>query len=409
MGRGYAAGLLAYIDRLARRQMSGERSDAQLLAAFDAGEAEAFEELVRRHGRLVYAACQRILGDSADIEDAFQATFLVLSRKAGARGWHASIAGWLYDVACRTSRKLRGSTERRRRREEYVARQAPHTSDARPPPSDLRELLDDELGRLPENYRLPIVLCYLEGQTNAKAASLLGCSESTIRGRLSRARDLLRFRLERRGLAVSVVVLGTLLEQQSLAAVPPGVAATTVEGVHAFAAGIPTTLASASAAALAKGVLNDMAIRKLKWAAAITAIALTSGIGTGIGVARTVAPTSPDAGMTLLAPDPKPEAKPQPKPAPPKDPFTVTDVDTGITVRVRPDGKSVEATNRNNELVWKWIGISPKSQSVVRQIHLHEGRVWVNCSADKPGAGEPFYEIDLQSGKLLRQQLNFPK
>ncbi|HKI38152.1 MAG TPA: sigma-70 family RNA polymerase sigma factor [Gemmataceae bacterium] len=191
---------------------AGGPPDAELLRRFaaDRGE-EAFALLVKRHGPLVLSVCRRVLGTDQDAEDAFQATFLVLARKAATIRDPGLLGNWLYGVASRIARKARASQRKRQDREKLV-RTLP--SPQVPPAGagdDLGSVLDEELRRLPEKYRAAVGLCYLEGKTNAEAASLLRWPTGTLKGRLARARDLLRGRLVRRGLGAIVLGLATFL------------------------------------------------------------------------------------------------------------------------------------------------------------------------------------------------------
>ncbi len=178
-------------------------SDRELLARFVAGRDEAaFAALVERHGPMVLAVCRRVLGCAAWADDAFQATFLILVRKAAAITRPELLANWLFGVAVRTARKARRAAARRAHHE----RQAAAVSSTAPPPdadwNDLRPHLDEELARLPDRHRAPLVLCYLEGLTNEEAARRLGWPAGSMSYRLARGRELLRQRLGRRaGLA----------------------------------------------------------------------------------------------------------------------------------------------------------------------------------------------------------------
>jgi RNA polymerase sigma factor (sigma-70 family) len=187
------------MERAAGGELHGDDvpTDAELLARWSAGnDRGALEQLVRRHGGMVFGVCRRVLGNAADADDAFQATFLVLVRKARSLASPDQVAGWLYRVALRVARKARADRARRHGREVTIVDLAAPTQ---PDDScDLREVLDEELDRLPEKYRLPIVLCELEGRTLEEAARLLGWPKGTVAGRLSRGRDLLRRRLSRR-------------------------------------------------------------------------------------------------------------------------------------------------------------------------------------------------------------------
>jgi RNA polymerase sigma factor (sigma-70 family) len=168
----------------------GGLSDEQLLDRFVAQREEAiFEEIIQRHGTMVWGVCRRVLRDHHDAEDAFQATFLVLARKAASVRPREKLGNWLYGVAYQTAMKARATTSRRRAREKQV----PDMPEPMVVPHDLQdalaESLDRELSRLPEKYRIPIVLCELEGMTHKEAADQLGWPTGTVSGRLSRARS----------------------------------------------------------------------------------------------------------------------------------------------------------------------------------------------------------------------------
>src|SRR3954469_5766612 len=186
------------------------RSDRELLQRFAAGgEEAAFTMLVRRHGPLVLGVCRRVLQQEQDAEDAFQATFLILARKAAAPGWKESIVNWLYRVAHRVAVRARRQATRR------LARERRPAADRRPddPLAEvtLREaqaVLDDELNRLPEKLRAPLVLCCLGGCTRDEAAQQLGWSVATLKRRLEDGRALLGLRLSRRGLTIPAVLAG---------------------------------------------------------------------------------------------------------------------------------------------------------------------------------------------------------
>jgi len=190
---------------LSRRRTGAVAADAltddQLLRRFASDrDEEAFAALVRRHGPLVLAVCRLVLGGAHDADDAFQATFLVLARKAGSIRDPGLLGNWLYGVASRIARRIRSAVNRRQARERQVRRLPEFPQSAVAEISDLRPVLDEELRRLPEKYRAAVGLCYLEGKTNEEAARLLRWPTGTVKGRLARARDLLRQRLTRRGL-----------------------------------------------------------------------------------------------------------------------------------------------------------------------------------------------------------------
>ncbi len=187
-------------------------TDAHLLQRFAAHRDEAaFAILVERHGPLVLSVCRRVLGIVQDAEDAFQATFLVLARKAGAIQEPGLLGNWLYGVASRIARKARAGVSKRQMHEKQVRLLPSLQAPAAAEPNDLGPVLDEELARLPEKYRAALVLCYLEGKTNEEAARLLRWPTGTVKGRLARARELLRSRLVRRGLQASALLLAASL------------------------------------------------------------------------------------------------------------------------------------------------------------------------------------------------------
>jgi RNA polymerase sigma factor (sigma-70 family) len=178
--------VIGYIRRVAGPGDPGTPTDGRLLERFVRNKDEsAFQALLQRHGAMVLGVCRRVLGDVHDAEDAFQATFLVLVRKARSIGKADSVGSWLYGVAYRTALKARADAARRRIHE----RQGGEMSNSDPLADvawrDLRAVLDEELGRLPEKYKAPLVLCYLEGKTNEEAAQLLGWTKGTVSGRLA--------------------------------------------------------------------------------------------------------------------------------------------------------------------------------------------------------------------------------
>jgi RNA polymerase sigma factor (sigma-70 family) len=174
--------------------------------------------LVERHGPMVLGICRHILNEEHDAEDAFQATFLVLAQKAGSIRNRTVLAGWLHEVAHRIAIKARVSVIRRRTLERQAMAMSPvpivlNEQDEEAAWNELRPVLHDEVDKLPDKYRLPVILCYLEGKTNEEVAALLRWPVGTVKGRLSRARDLLRSRLVRRGLSLSAAFLLTALSQ----------------------------------------------------------------------------------------------------------------------------------------------------------------------------------------------------
>jgi RNA polymerase sigma factor (sigma-70 family) len=205
MAEGQLSTVLRHLRAAVRAPALEALNDGQLLEEFTASRQEAaFEALVRRHGPLVFGVCRRLLRDGHLAEDAFQATFLVLFRKARSLDRSGPLAGWLHTVACHVALRARESEKRRERRERAAGDARPAEAAAEAGWQDLRDVLDEELGRLPEQCRRPAVLCYLEGKTNDEAARVLNVPPGTLRSRLVRARRLLRERLLRRGVTLSV-------------------------------------------------------------------------------------------------------------------------------------------------------------------------------------------------------------
>jgi RNA polymerase sigma factor (sigma-70 family) len=303
--------LLRYLRRLGPDgAAAGEDDDARLLARFvQTRDEEAFTALVRRHGPLVWGACTRLLPGSADAEDAFQATFLVLVRKARGLRRPERLGPWLYGVARRAALKVRSTAARRREQALGEATLADHV----PPDAvwrDLRPVLDEEVGRLPEKYRTPFVLCYLQGLTNEEAARRLGCPTGTVLSRLSRARERLRGRLSRRGITLSSAALTSALAAgPGDAAVPAAVLTATVRAGLALASG---TAAATTAFTLAEGVVHAMYLTKLKLAVVgLLALGLL-GSGAGLLAHRTQAQSPPEAKSVATAPPPAKSVAPKP-------------------------------------------------------------------------------------------------
>jgi RNA polymerase sigma factor (sigma-70 family) len=269
-------------------------TDGQLLEGFLSRRDEAaLAALVLRHAPMVWGVCRRVLRNAHDAEDAFQATFLVLVRKAASIASRELLANWLYGVAYQTARKARATAARRGARERQV-QQMPEPAVGPPGPQhDLQALLDQELSRLPDKYRVAILLCDLEGKTRQEAAREIGCPEGTVAGRLARARGMLAKRLARHGVVLSGGSLAAALVQEATSAcVPTAVVSSTINAASLFAAG--PAAASAAVAALTEGVLKSMLLTKLKTAVAVLLAVLVLGAGLGT------------AGLLYVAPSPKP-------------------------------------------------------------------------------------------------------
>ncbi|MBV8430290.1 MAG: sigma-70 family RNA polymerase sigma factor, partial [Solirubrobacterales bacterium] len=196
MGKAAASPLLQFIRRVAEDQRVLGLPDRELHRRFqDQQDQAAFQALLRRHGPMVLGVCRRVLGDRHEAEDAFQATFLVLVRKAASVVPRDMVGNWLYGVARQTALKARATTARRRAREKQVTAMPEPAPERRESRHDLQPLLDEELSRLPDKYRAVIVLCDLEGKTRKEVARQLGWPEGTVAGRLARARAVLAKRL----------------------------------------------------------------------------------------------------------------------------------------------------------------------------------------------------------------------
>jgi RNA polymerase sigma factor (sigma-70 family) len=253
--------------------------DGELLARFAARRDEAaFAALVRRHGPMVLGVCRSLLHDAHSADDAFQATFLVLLRRAASLEKRPSLGGWLSGVAYRTALKARTSAARRRTREGKAAAMTPTEVQDREADPELNAALHEELGRLPEKYRNPLIACYLQGQTTDEAARRLGCPRGTVLSRLSRGRDLLRARLSRRGITPATGI-AVALAATAGAAVPPALAGATLKlGRDLVAGGVVT----GTSAHLADAVLKQMTVAKFKLFGAVALVLLVAGIGAGL-------------------------------------------------------------------------------------------------------------------------------
>jgi RNA polymerase sigma factor (sigma-70 family) len=308
--------------------------DEELLGRFLHGEdlqsQEAFRALVVRHGPMVLGICRHVLSEHHDAEDAFQATFLVLAQKGGSIRNRQVLAGWLHEVAHRIAIKARVSGVRRRTLERQGLAMSPlaivpNDQDEEAAWKELRPVLHDEVERLPDKYRLPVILSYLEGKTNEEVAEFLQWPVGTVKGRLSRARDLLRSRLKRRGLVLSAAFLVTALSEGRVFAevVPAELIKSTVDlarkfGPRALAAGATSgsaaTGATTGSPALPHAVLDPvrstrglsrlaakLGIRPMTWFLFIALVA-TISIGLGVVAANGGGFSRVRSALTTLAP-----------------------------------------------------------------------------------------------------------
>jgi RNA polymerase sigma factor (sigma-70 family) len=283
--------VIRYIRRIASLRIGGGLSDQHLLEQFvTRRDEDAFAALVRRHGAMVMGVCRRVLNDFHGAEDAFQATFLVLAQKAHAIRKPELLPNWLFGVAYRTARRASALEAKRRQREK------PWDNETSVAPAedliwrDLRPILDEEIYRLPLKYCAPVVLCYFEGKTKEEAARLLGWPLGTVSSRLARAREKLRSRLARRGLAPSAGLLALALTQASAsAAIAPSLVSATAAaaGILAGSQAIAVGTCSAKVITLTQGILQAMFLSKIKLATALILAASVLATGAGFVVYRT--------------------------------------------------------------------------------------------------------------------------
>jgi RNA polymerase sigma factor (sigma-70 family) len=277
--------LVQRLRRASDDRRGADLTDGELVRRFrDARDEAAFAALLHRHGPLVLGVCHRILHDPHDAEDAFQATFLLLVRKAHTIVKLGSVASWLHGVAHRIAVRLKGDIARRRLRERQACRPPAPDQLQEVVWCDLRAMLDEEVQRLPARCREPFALCYLEGKTNAEAARLLGCPKGTVQSRLMHARELLRSALARRGLILSGSLLAAMLPQPTAA---PAASAALIESTLRMALA-PTGQAAVAAGAtsahvlmLAEGALGPTVLSKFKIAVGLLLLAgvLSAGVG----------------------------------------------------------------------------------------------------------------------------------
>lgn len=281
-----ATGFFQYFRRLIAAPARDESSDSSLLKRYISRHDEsAFSSLLERHGPLVLRVCRQVLHRPEDADDAFQATFMVLARQAGSIRQGQSLPGWLYKVAYHIAVQVRSRSLNRQVHEEQVAVMRQEQATISNEAQDVWPILHDELNRLPTKYRTPMVLCYLDGLTNEEAAGQLKCPVGTVKTRLNRARDLLRNRLARRGVALTPAVLAGLMLTPSLAsaAVPAALTQATLQAATLFGAGKAVLGTSANVSAIAEAAVHSMFVAKVKTAASVV---LTLGlVGGGAGVA----------------------------------------------------------------------------------------------------------------------------
>jgi RNA polymerase sigma-70 factor (ECF subfamily) len=287
------AAVVEYLQTAAVREGTDSLTDGQLLEAFLARRDEAaFAALVQRHGPMVLGVCRRLLRNTHDAEDCFQATFLVLARKAATIVPRERVASWLYGVARRTALEARTVLTRRRQREQQAVTMPEPVTEAEQP-RDWRQVLDEEIQRLPARYRTAVILCELEGRSRKDAARQLRIPEGTLSSRLAEARKMLGRRLTRRGVeATAVAALAETLFGQASAQVPLMLAAATVRGCLLAGAGrVSTEGLTGAALSLAERVLRRLLLDRLKVLGAV--LVLLTLLGTAAAVSWSVFPPPP--------------------------------------------------------------------------------------------------------------------
>ncbi len=346
------------IVRHVRDLRADDLSDTELLDRFTRrGDETAFCVLVRRHGPLVAGVCRRCLGTGAQADDVFQATFLVLARRARAIRSRTAVGSWLYGVARRLARKVQRAEARRRRHERRAAEARTQAGAAKEGWAELLVVLDEELERLPDSLRAPLLLCYLEGRTQDEAAHLLGWSLATLRRRQERGRELLRLRMTRRGATLGAGLSAWLVHSHATAAVPVALAEGTTRVALDFAAGKP--LASV-AAGLAREALQVGWVSKM----AAVLLVLTTGFVAAGAAGWLMDPGRNQEGPSAAAktaPNPAAEAKDSPKNAfgDPLPPRAIARLGTSrwrhanniSAVAYSPDGKMVASGCNDGHLV----------------------------------------------------------
>jgi RNA polymerase sigma factor (sigma-70 family) len=422
--------IFPHLRRTMLRSDGAGLTDGELLECFVTGRDEsAFAALVRRHAAMVWGVCRRILPCHHDAEDAFQATFLVLVRKAASVTPRHMVANWLYGVAHQTALNARASAARKRARERQVTEMSEPASPEQDLWLDLQPLLDQELSRLPARYRSAIVLCDLEGKTRKEAATQFGVPEGTLSGWLTRGRAMLARRLARHGLAVTAGALAAVLAPSARAAgVPASAVSNTIQAASVWAARQAAHgVISAPVAALTEGMLKTMLLKKLKLATVVFLMVCAAGMGAGGLIYRAGAanPTAQAAPPAAGRADDKPkDAKPAQIAARPeriKPKFTLSKETTYLTGPLDKDGyvdyetalneklaEGVDPQKNANVLLWQALRPEPRNFPMPAEFFR-----WLKI-AEPPRRGEYFLdlnryakylsnveELDLEAGKPI--------
>jgi RNA polymerase sigma factor (sigma-70 family) len=383
-----ADGRLSLIVRHLRQVAGGPinpgHSDGQLLERFAwAGEEAAFAALMRRHGRMVLGVCRRVLQNETDVEDAFQATFLTLVRRARSIRKRESVGSWLHGVAFRLALRSRSDAARRSVGEQEASIRTFSEPGFVAAWRELQEVLDEELHRLPEKYRLPLVLCYLEGETQEEVAQRLGWPVGTVKGRLARARELMRVRLVRRGLTLGSASLATVLAVETASAVPPALAASAARFAWETVWRQSAQTIPVRVTALADTIMRTWYVAKLKLVASVLLAAGFVAAGAGYMASRTAQdPSDPLPDVSQSQESPPSVATITPSNDLYGDPLPDGVVARIGTTRLRagrplyrfefsPDGQIVAAAGER--AVFLWDAASGKE---LRRLEGHRGRVF---------------------------------
>jgi RNA polymerase sigma factor (sigma-70 family) len=407
MSKRQAEIVLHHIRRLMSAPSAESASDQQLLERFVLRREEAaFAALLDRHGAMVLRVCRRILHDAHEAEDAFQATFLILARKAVTIRWHQSLSSWLYRVAYHVAVRARADAARR----EELAAHAPRPQAVDPLAEvsgrELLSVLDEELQHLPEKYRAPLVLCYLEGHTQDEASRQLGWSPHVLRGRVERGRAVLRRRLIRRGFGLSAVLATDLLEQAGApAAAPATLIAQTLRAVRASPSDAAMAV-SAQVTALAESGISALGTAKLKLVVPVVLMlgVLAGGLGAGLSSLRAPELEVPSTAPASVAPPA--QAKDEPRRDRYGDPLPPRAVARLGTVRLRqpvpaavlafsPDGKTLASGGNHlvpdDRIVYLWDITTGKllrqflghGHSILHLAFSPDGKTLVSASRDQ--------------------------
>jgi RNA polymerase sigma factor (sigma-70 family) len=398
---------MGYLHSFLSRHRGEQDDDRELLRRFaESRDNDAFAALLQRHGPMVLGLARRVVGDGQLAEDVFQATFLMLSRKVDTIRRAESLSCWLHGVAFRLALRVHRAHQRRQECEARVRRASPATPLDEVSAQEFLTVLDEELRKLPENYRAVLILCCLEGLSQEEAAKRLGCSAGAVKGRLERGRNQLRLRLEKRGLTLPAVLGGTLLIAGSTNAVAAALIQSTLKAAATGAGATPAV------AALIQETMRTMFLNKLKLVCAAVVLAAVTGTGAGMMALRSQAakenappasavstdkPLSPDKRVDLYG-DPLPDGAVMRL-------GTLQRRAVGAQIAVTADGKSIVSV-RGGRYVCIWDAATGKLRqrrelpSEFRgQSSLSPDGRWLAIDTNR---GDTLALWDVQSGKVFR-------